>query len=268
MLLSYLLKRRVEGFFPKEKVLNDEYELVHNALFTDPDDQSGWFYYLWLLDQTVKADAPSLVSSWPVHGSNIILSGDKCAGDVALSSFCSLHSDSGTFPLILYFNQAVGGVNSSTVTVTSTFCTNSDLIWKPLSVNNSSIAQVWVAYVKFLDKKLHCSENYPVEVSLGHSQGIISSSGFDYSRPTQIAFKVCIQSIEPESTKERDQKMISWKEGDFHNYETQYQESNPVVSLNQLIINEYREPTTSNWHAETVANEIALFRELLSEISW
>ncbi|KAF3447255.1 hypothetical protein FNV43_RR12435 [Rhamnella rubrinervis] len=266
VLLSHLLKRRVEGFFPKEKVLNDEYELVHQALFTDPDDQSGWFYYLWLLDQTVKADAPSIVSTWPVHGSYITLSGDKCVRDVALFSFYSFHSDSGTFPLILYFNEAVGGVNSSTVTVTSKLCTNSDLIWKPLSINNSSIAQVWVTYVKFLDKKLHCSENYTVEVSLGHSQGIISSRGFDYSHSTQIAFEVRVQCIEAELTKDQDQK-ISWKEGDFQNYETQCQEPNPVVSLNQLIINDCCEPTTSNWHAETVANEIALFRELLSEIS-
>lgn len=267
MLLSNLLKKRAE-VFPKEKVLSDEYELVHQALFTDPDDQSGWFYYLWLLDQTVKVDAPALVSSWPVHGSNIILSGDKCFRDVFSSSFCSFHSDSGTFPLILYFNQAVGGVNSSTVTVRSMFCTNNDLIWKPLSINNSNIAQVWVAYVEFPDKKLHCSENYSVEVTLGQSQGIISSSGFDYSNPTQIAFKVCIQSIETESTKERDLKIISWKEENFNNFETQSQDPDAVLSLNQLIINDYHEPRNSNWHAETVATEITLFQELLSEISW
>ncbi|KAE9615203.1 putative protein geranylgeranyltransferase type II [Lupinus albus] len=78
ILLSNLLKRKADGYFPKENVLEEEYELVQNALFTDPDDQSGWFYHLWLIDQTVKTDAPILVSSWPFHGSTITLQGNKC----------------------------------------------------------------------------------------------------------------------------------------------------------------------------------------------
>ncbi|GJX59467.1 probable galacturonosyltransferase 7 isoform X2 [Tanacetum coccineum] len=33
--------------------------------------ESWWFYHLCLLDQTVKVDMPTLVSSWPPHGSDI-----------------------------------------------------------------------------------------------------------------------------------------------------------------------------------------------------
>lgn len=268
VLLSRLLKGKVEGFFPKEKVLSEEFELVHQALFTDPDDQSGWFYYLWLLDQTVKSDAPVIDSSWPIHGSSIILSGNKCLEDSSLSSLCSFHYDSQTFPLILYFNQAVEGVNSSTVNVESSFCTNNDLTWKPLSTNNSKMAQVWVTHIKFPDKNLHCSEAYHVEVSLGHSQGIISTSSFSYSHPTKIIFEVRLQYVETESTKELNGTTISWEEENFQKCETQSEEPNSVGFLNQLITNHYCETATSNWHAETVANEIALFQELLSEISW
>ncbi|CAI9781256.1 unnamed protein product [Fraxinus pennsylvanica] len=52
VLLSHLFEKRGERQSHKESVLEEEFEFVRNALFTDPDDQSGWFYHLWLLDQT------------------------------------------------------------------------------------------------------------------------------------------------------------------------------------------------------------------------
>ncbi|CAL5430547.1 unnamed protein product [Camellia sinensis] len=61
VILSHLLEKRAQGSFSKEKVLTEEYDLVHQALFTNPDDQSGWFYHLWLLEQTVKVENPLLV---------------------------------------------------------------------------------------------------------------------------------------------------------------------------------------------------------------
>lgn len=133
-----------------------------------------------------------------------------------MSPFCYLYVDSDTFPLIIYFNQAVEGVNSSTVSVKSSFCMNDDLIWKPLSSNNSVAGQVWVTNLKFPDR-LCGSEAFAVQVTLGHSQGIISSSGFHYSRSTQIAFQVSFRFLcdETQPSKKQDGEIILWKDENF-----------------------------------------------------
>ncbi|KAM3185963.1 hypothetical protein ACTXT7_005311 [Hymenolepis weldensis] len=42
-------QKKVDPEFPL-----DEFDLVHNAVFTDPKDQGPWFYYWWLLGRGVK----------------------------------------------------------------------------------------------------------------------------------------------------------------------------------------------------------------------
>ncbi|TYJ28929.1 hypothetical protein E1A91_A06G034300v1 [Gossypium mustelinum] len=259
VLLSALFEKKAGGFLLKEKVLPEEYEFIHQAIFTDPDDQSGWFYHLWLLDQTVTTDSPLLASSWPGHGSDVLLVGDRCYNGSAFSPFSALHSDSGSFPIVLYFNQPVGGVNSSTVTVECGFNKNEDLFWKPLSASNSQTARVWVAHLKVPSSDLHST----VEVSVGHSKGIISTRGFVYSHPSMFSFKVHVQPMERDSSQVSVAENISLREENFKVYGTQSEES-IIDSFDQLIIKNGHETTASNWRFEALAKEIECFRELLS----
>ncbi|XP_057735975.1 geranylgeranyl transferase type-2 subunit alpha 1 [Arachis stenosperma] len=264
ILLSNLLKRKAEGYFPKENVLEGEFELVHNAIFTDPDDQSGWFYHLWLIDQTVKIDAPLLVSSWPSHGFNITLQGNKCLHGSGLSVLNSTLPNTGTLPIILYFNQAVEGVNSSTVNVKSELLSG-NLVWKPLSTNNSNNAQVWVAYLDIRNLEVQLSKTYVVEISLGHSKGIVSSSGYDYGHPSRVTFELCIQTAYTEPVEQQEGKSNSWKDDDFQKFD-HLQESEPICSADQVTSEIDHIPTTSGRCEEAVVNEINQFRDLLSEI--
>ncbi|KAA0706755.1 Geranylgeranyl transferase type-2 subunit alpha [Triplophysa tibetana] len=51
-----------------EEQLLTEYELVHNAFFTDPNDQSSWFYYRWLLGRGVReSETVAVAFSKPDH---------------------------------------------------------------------------------------------------------------------------------------------------------------------------------------------------------
>lgn len=266
MLLSDLLERKAEGFFPKEEVLEKEYQLVHNAIFTDPDDQSGWFYHLWLIDQTVKNDTPLLVSSWPSHGSNITLNGNNCLHGCSLSLLNSTLSDTKTLPVILYFNQDVEGINSSTVTVKSEVL-KEDLVWKPLSRNSSNTARVWVVYLNLGNMELYLSNTYSIEISIGHSMGIVSSTGFHYGDPSQIAFKVSVQTASTEPVEGQCGKMISWKDNDFQKID-HFEESDSIISTDQLTTETHHIPTTSTRCMEEIDKEITNFRDLLSEYDW
>ncbi|KAI7995651.1 Geranylgeranyl transferase type-2 subunit alpha 1 [Camellia lanceoleosa] len=263
VILSHLLEKRAQESFSKEKVLTEEYDLVHQAFFTDPDDQSGWFYHLWLLEQTVKVENPLLVSTWPPHGSDLNVSADGFLDTCASSPVTGFHLNSGIIPLILYFNEAVEGVSSSTITVQSVHNTNKDLIWSPLSTNNSGSSQAWVTHLTFHVKDLHSLQTHPVKVSLGHSQGIASLSGFHRSHPTHFEFTVLIQPHGSQHAEMESAEMISWGDESFHTGETHLQEQTQIKIFDQLRNSEVNESTASKWSAESIVNEIALFRELL-----
>ncbi|KAI4321105.1 hypothetical protein MLD38_034525 [Melastoma candidum] len=257
MLLCKQLKAKDTGLKSKD-ILSKEYELVQNAIFTDPDDQSGWFYHLWLIDQTIKAKPPILTASWPSNGSELIISRKQCPGEHPLYEYQGLNIDLKEFPVILYFNQAVSGVSSSTVNVESF-----NIMWKPLSPCNSLGSEIWMAYLNLAGEDCHFEGPVSVELCIGQSQGILSSSGSPYSKPMHIAFTVTTEAIRLQDSGGHNPDMMSWEDPNFCADEVDPRVLNSDVPFIEEI-KENKESTISEWQKDTICREIAGFRDLLS----
>lgn len=260
-----MLNKKAQGFVDREKILAEEYELVSQALFTDPSDQSGWFYHLWLLDQTIHPNEVLLISSWPSHDSDWIVSvNENVAYCKPSKPTCDGYylMNTGKLPVVLFFNQAVKGVNSSSVTVNSIFVNNENLVWRPLSPSKSEGATCWVTYLPIPDV-LSDTKVYIVEVKLRHSKDILSFSGSKFNNPLHFRFTLTLNSDSLENAGgEQVDELLVWN----HNGSCALQ-SNDLVSFDQLNFSEDHEPAFSKWQLETISNEISLFKEL-SEDNW
>lgn len=60
-LLPMLYPDPTQPAWVQEDVILKEYEIVQNAVFTDPDDQSAWFYHRWLLGRGKKKQQISCI---------------------------------------------------------------------------------------------------------------------------------------------------------------------------------------------------------------
>ncbi|KAL4566092.1 hypothetical protein LXL04_030202 [Taraxacum kok-saghyz] len=245
VLLTQLLEKKAEGFFPKEKFLTEEYEFVRNAVFTDPDDQSGWFYHLWLLDQTVKVDMPIMVSSWPPCGSEINL---PIANKV-------------TFPVVLYFNEFVKGITSNTVLIQINDDEFKDIAWSPLSMNKFGSGQAWVTHLTIPHEDLNSSKTYEVKIRSEDSREITSLSGVSCSRIWSFSFRVSVcHDVHPDEGFER----IMFKDENFSTIGKSLNKVQLLKSYFELTKSDDEQPASSNWKSEIIASEIAQYRELLT----
>lgn len=251
ILLSNLLIKQSKGFESKQKIFSEEFELVTQALFTDPSDQSGWFYHLWLLAQTSSPENPQLIASWPSNGSNLSLS--------SLSSICCYSLKEGILPIVLYFNEPVKGLSSSGVSLNSDLVVSKNIQWRPLSVTDSGHSNCWVTYLEVSNLECNSLQQFSVEVSITNSDEIVSRSGSNYNCPVHFSFTFELSNNDS-TAKDIDpiHELISW---DFS--EPLLSHVNPsCICFEQLKITNSLVHKESKWHLERLSDEIDLFREL------
>ncbi|XP_062178392.1 geranylgeranyl transferase type-2 subunit alpha 1 [Phragmites australis] len=260
ILLSNLLVQQRNGFESKQKIFSEEFELVTQALFTDPSDQSGWFYHLWLLSQTSTPANPQLIASWPCNGAKLCLSSvrEKVEQNTLSSMWCYSLKEM-IVPIVLYFNEPVKGLNPSSVKLKSDLVFGMDIHWRPLSVTDSGYSNCWATHLEITNE---CSslQQFSVEVSIPCSDDIVSRSGSRYNCPVHFTF--LIELVNRGDTAEDINLFhdpISWDCSEP--FQSHY------IPFDQLKITSSLVQEDSKWHFERLSDEIDLFRELPDENS-
>ncbi|RLM55928.1 hypothetical protein C2845_PM10G18980 [Panicum miliaceum] len=257
ILLSNLLIQQSKGFESKQKIFSEEFELVTQALFTDPSDQSGWFYHLWLLAQTSTPDNPQLIASWPCNGAKLSSSLVKEKVEQSILSSIWCHSlKERTVPIVLYFNEPVKGLNQSSVKLKSDLEFGKDICWRALSVTDSGYSNCWATYLQIANE-CSSSQQYSVDVSIPCSDDIVSRSGSTNNCPVHLTFTIELISDEAQDIDLFD-KPVTWNRSEsFQPHENLESMPFDLLKITSALVEE-----DSNWHFERLSEEIDLFREL------
>lgn len=268
ILLSNLLIQRSKGFESKQTIFSEEFELVIQALFTDPSDQSGWFYHLWLLAQTSTPDNPQLISSWPCNGANLSLFSTRKKEDQNMvsspSSICCYSLKEGIIPIVLYFNEPVKGLNPSNVKLNSDFVFDKDVQWRPLVITDSGYSNCWATYLEITNKDSSTSQQFSVEVSIPCSDDVMSRSGSHCNCPVHFTFTIEVGNNNDEAHDfDLFHDPISWSSSE--SFQSHGRPS--CVSFDQLNITGALVQEESKWKLGRLSDEIDLFRDLPDENS-
>uniref|UniRef100_A0ACD5ZEN0 Uncharacterized protein n=2 Tax=Avena sativa TaxID=4498 RepID=A0ACD5ZEN0_AVESA len=268
ILLSNLLIQQSKGFESKQKIFKEEFDLVTQALFTDPSDQSGWFYHLWLLAQTSSPENPQLIASWPCNDAKLSLFPIRKSDDLNMvsssSSICCYSLKDRIIPIVLYFDEPVKGLNPSNVKLNSELVIGKDIQWRPLSVTDSGHSNCWVTYLEITDKKCSSSQQFSVEVCIPCSDDIVSRSGSHCNCPVHFIFTIELSNNDDKAHDiDLFHEPISWSCS-----ESIRSDGNPsCVAFDQLNIRKTVVQENSKWHLEGLSDQIDLFRELPDENS-
>lgn len=187
-LLSKISSHETRDIGSIQDRLEKEYELVKNSFFTDPDDSSAWFYYSWLLGQTVAPVGTHLNGSWPPANSRINIDRNGiCSLPIAGKLIEKLEA----LPLLISFSKPVTGVHSQSVAVKVNGKDNLQLDWRP-SLPSEKYCLRWTAQImhQVLLKPLLEDGNFTVDISIGESSGIESPDAQGIDSPCHWSFYV------------------------------------------------------------------------------
>jgi geranylgeranyl transferase type-2 subunit alpha len=235
-LLSEISSHETSDIGSIQDRLEEEYELVKNSFFTDPDDSSAWFYYSWLLGQTVAPVATHLNGSWPPANSRI---------NIDRNGICSLPTAGKpiekleALPLLISFSKPVTGVHNQSVAVKVNGKDKLQLDWRP-SLPSEKYCLRWTAQImhQVLLEQLLENGNFTVDISIGESLGIESPDAQGIDSPSHWSFYV--HAEEDSSPAELEENTSAESQGDM------------TQGHSQRV-----------WQVEILDREIEMCRELL-----
>ncbi|GAQ84030.1 RAB geranylgeranyl transferase alpha subunit [Klebsormidium nitens] len=233
--------------------LEPEFELVDNALFTDPNDTSAWIYQAWLLQNTVPNPGSVLTGMWPPSGVTVPLAKPPTPS-----------SSSPTLPAILSFSKPVSGVNRHTVPATirtpeASKKTGKD--WTPVG-SQGEASKVWVQ-----ELPAGRIESAELHVHVGAGPGIRTAEGVQVVRSASSGFSVRMVD-------ESDADAVRLQDGDVSRGAGESDAGEPASDVSQLALPGYAASSVpkgpengdwKGWREELFARQLDL-REQQEEL--
>lgn len=272
---ALLSKQFIDKVIEKDKwleVLTEEYDLVKQAFFTEPEDQSGWFYLMWLLGQTVIPSRPLLTGFWPSNGSLVLLNSDappktsfwSYKSPLSKKSYCNNCS----LCIALCFSKPVLGVDSTTVSISSSpevQCLGSGVSWTPL-FDSADGSRFWTANLTASSKGFKDAALYTIFIDVGGGSPGISSKDGPFFGENRFSFNVEVQVTSSGAAHEEDNVLDScvvWpSESAKQSISSCEQIMEDVPNGLQLDSNRSHE-IAADWQLKTLEAQIDTCRELL-----
>ena len=267
-----LSKKSIEDVIEKNnwlQLLTEEYDLVKQAFFTEPEDQSGWFYLIWLLGQTLKPSGTFLTGFWPPNGSSVMLNlspSSKPSHWQYKSPLSKVVIDSCHLCIVLCFNKPVSGVDSTSISLTSSPEVHGlgfDVSWTPMR-GSKGCSRVWFTNLEASRGSFVVGALYTIYLDVGSKASISTEDG--------VIFSLCKLSfnIEVHTASDNDSN-----EDSVYGPSVVWSDDKPKADLSgceevQEALADSFQPdhnidsqTPENWQLTTIQTQIDTCRELL-----